>query len=285
MVLLKKILQFIGLISIILFSFFYTDKVLEVIREEDSIMIELNRVKDISLVKPIDAVIESQTIIPGLNGKSININKSYKAMKAHGTFQQSDIVYDVIHPDISVVFHKDKYIVQGNAKKQMVSFIFLLNHNKYLDRLEKIIDTKDMVVNFFVDYGYLVSNSTKIKDMEYHEFYSYGDNGKYTPDNLLFSNNLISRISNHNANLCLVLEKNFDVINLCSKSDLYTVLPNIIVREDAYRSVKNEVVSGSMILFYVNQDTLGELSTVIDYVQSKGLKIVGLSQLLSESLE
>ena len=285
MVLLKKILQFIGLISIIIFSFFYTDKVLEVVREEDSIMIELNQMKDIAMVKPIDAKIDSHTIIPGLNGRRINIDKSYKAMEIQGIFQQNEIVYDVIRPSVSLVFHKDNYIIQGNSNKQMVSFIFLLNHNKYFDKLENIIDSKEIVVNFFVDYEYLISNSTKIKDIDYHEFYSYGENGKYTSDNLLFSNNLISRISRHNANMCLVLEKKSEVLDLCSRSDLYTILPSVVIRDDAYRNIKNEVVSGSMILYYVNLDTLKELGTVIDYVQSKGLKIVGLSQLLSESLD
>ena len=43
-VLVKRIFKIIGLLSFFLFGFFYTDKVLEVIREEDSLMIQLKDV-------------------------------------------------------------------------------------------------------------------------------------------------------------------------------------------------------------------------------------------------
>ena len=42
----KKIIKLIGLFVLIGFSFFYTDKILEVIRQEDKIMIMLNDIKD-----------------------------------------------------------------------------------------------------------------------------------------------------------------------------------------------------------------------------------------------
>ena len=41
----KNIIKLTGLVTLILFSFFYTDKVIEVIREEDSIMIELKEME------------------------------------------------------------------------------------------------------------------------------------------------------------------------------------------------------------------------------------------------
>lgn len=256
---------------------------MDVIREEDRIMVELKNIQDIVNVSAVDAVVSDDTVIPGINGKIVNIDKSYKKMKNLGLFQQDKIVYDVIHPNVSMTFHKDKYLVMGNGNKQMVSIIFLLESNKYLDSIERIITSKDVVVNYFVSYGYLVSNSTRIKDMVNREFYSYGDNGNYTPDNLLFSNNLISRISHNNANLCICLKRNKNVLDLCSKNDLYTIIPNIICSDKSYDRVKSSVNSGSMIFLYMNKDTVMELSTIIDYIKGKGLKIVGLSQLISEN--
>ena len=50
--------------------------------------------------------------------------------------------------------------------------------------------------------------------MTNREFYSYGDNGEYTPDNLLFSNNLISRIRNNTANYCLAPDMQQKIIEL-----------------------------------------------------------------------
>ncbi len=281
----RKFIQIIGLICFVVFGFFYTDKVMEVIREEDDIMIQLSDIKDILKVEPVDAKITSNTMIPGLNGKSVNIDKSYKVMKSMGVFNQNEIIFDVIHPNISMINNKDKYLIKGNNNKQMVSLILLLDSNKYLDKIEKIVDSKGITVNYFINYGYLISNSTKIKDMINQEFYSYGENGTYTPDNLLFSNNLISRISNNNANLCLAIDKEKNILELCSKNDLYTITPNIIVEEHPYDTVKNNLTSGSMILLKMNNETIKELNTIIDYIKGKGLKIDGLSKLLNEELE
>ena len=278
----KKIFQIIGLTTLILFSFFYTDKVLEVVREEDKIMIKLESIKETAEKKPIDAKIIKDTIIPGITGRTINIEKSYKKMKNTGIFNQKEIVYDIIKPNISIINNKDKYITSGNPNNQKVSIIFILNSNKYLNNLEKIIDNKGIVVNYFINYQYLINNTTKIKEITNKEFYSYGENGKYTPDSLLFSNNLISRISNNNANICLTKEKNNEILNLCSKNDLYTILPNIIITEKPYKQVKENLTSGSIILLNINQDTLTEISLVIDYINGKGLNIVGLNELITE---
>lgn len=278
----KKIFQIIGLITLIIFSFFYTDKVLEVVREEDKIMIKLESIKETAEKKPIDAKIVKDTIIPGITGRTINVEKSYKKMKNTGIFNQKEIVYDIIKPNISIINNKDKYITSGNPNNQKVSIIFILNSNKYLNNLEKIIDNKGIVVNYFINYQYLINNTTKIKEIINKEFYSYGENGKYTPDSLLFSNNLISRISNNNANICLTKEKNNEIINLCSKNDLYTILPNIIITEKPYKQVKENLTSGSIILLNINQDTLTEISLVIDYINGKGLNIVGLNELITE---
>lgn len=280
----KKIIKGIGLITLIIFTFFYTDKVLKVVREEDSIMMKINDIKDKLTIEPTDAIIIEDTIIPGLNGKKVNIDKSYKKMKNYGNFNKNNIIYDIIYPNISITNNKDKYIIQGNMKKNTISIIFILNNDKYLNELQNIINGKDIKVNYFIDYSYLINNTTKIKEMSIHELYSYGDEGEYTPDNLLFSNNLISRIGNNEANICLSINNN-KVINLCSKNNLYTIKPTIIIKKSPYITIKKNLFNGSIILFYINNDLTKELKLIIDYINSKGLKIVGLSELLSEDID
>ena len=280
----KKIIKGIGLITLIIFTFFYTDKVLKVVREEDSIMMKINDIKDKLTIEPTDAIIIEDTIIPGLNGKKVNIDKSYKKMKNYGNFNKNNIIYDIIYPNISITNNKDKYIIQGNMKKNTISIIFILDNDKYLNELQNIINGKDIKVNYFIDYSYLINNTTKIKEMSIHELYSYGDEGEYTPDNLLFSNNLISRIGNNEANICLSINNN-KVINLCSKNNLYTIKPTIIIKKSPYITIKKNLFNGSIILFYINNDLTKELKLIIDYINSKGLKIVGLSELLSEDID
>ena len=278
----KKFIQIVGILTFIVFSFFYTDKVLEVMREEDSIMIVLNQVKDDLRVNPINAVINGNTIVPGVIGKEVDINKSYKNMKNIGYFDKNKIVYSYIEPDISMKKNYDKYLVLGNTHEKNVSIIFILNQDKYLDRINDIATYKDVVINYFVDYEFLISNTIQIKNIKNNEFYSYGDKGKYTPDSLLFSSNLISRISNNNANLCLSRDiKHQDILDICSKNNFYTIVPNII---GGYDSIKNHLTNGSIILLNNHQDTVYELSVIIDYIKSKGFNIVGLSKIITEDL-
>lgn len=280
----KNIIKLTGLITLIVFSFFYTDKVIETIRENDSLMIELERVKDIYKIEPIEGKITKKTIIPGINGRKINLEKSYKKMKELGIFNNQLIQYDIVKPKNNLENNKDKYITKGNNNKQIVSIIFILKDDKYITRLEELLKSKEVTINYFVTYSYLVTNSTYITKLENREIYNYGENGKYTPDNLIFANNLISRITKNNAIYCLTKEQNKELINLCKNNNLYTILPNIIITNNPYQEVKDNLESGSIILMEINNDTVTELGIIIDYIRGKGLKIEGLSKLLTEEL-
>lgn len=280
----KNILKLVGLFVLMGFSFFYTDKVVEVIREEDNIMIEIQNVKDLYKIDAMNANISGKTIIPGVEGRVVNVDKSYKEMKSIGKFNKNSLVYDEIKPNVSINNNKDKFIIKGNSLKQMVSLIFVVNDNKYLDKINKVSIDKDVVINYFVDYDFLIDNTTLIKKQENSEFYSYGNHGEYMPDNLLFSNNLISRIRDKEALYCLSSDMDYDVIELCSGNDLYTILPTIIGGNNAYNTITKSLESGSIILIDSNFDNINNLGVIIDYIKGKGLKVGGLSELINEEL-
>ena len=278
----KKIVKFIGLITLILFSFFYTDKVTRVLKENDSLMTKIKEVKEEYKTPPQSGIINNNTIIPGINGKVINIDKSYKKMREKGIFDEDLIIYDRIIPKNSLQNNKDKFIISGNKSKKMVSIIFILDDNKYIDRIQNISYNKKIIINYFVDYKYLINNSTEIKKIENSEIYNYGNNGEYTPDNIIFANNLISRIRNNEAIYCLSSIKDLDVLKLCSNNDLHTIIPNIIIKNNPYSTIKRELKNGSIILMELNNNNAIELGIIIDYIKGKGLDIVGLSSLLNE---
>lgn len=281
----KKIIKLMGLFILIVFSFFYTDKVASVIRDEDSLMIEIRNVENLYKVNPVDGIIDNNTIIPGLSGKKINIDKSYKKMREIGTFDKKFIVYDTIKPNVSISNNKDKFIIKGNNNKQMISLVFILDDNRYLDMVENIANEKEVFINYFVTSNYLVSNSTVVATLENREVYNYGNDGKYSPDNIIFANNLISRITKNDAIYCLSTSLNKSVLELCSDNNLYTILPNIIVNNNLFSSVKDSISSGSIVLIKLNNSNIKELGVTIDYIKGKGLKIGGLSSLLNESLD
>lgn len=74
----KKFFEIIGFIALACFSFFYTNKISTVIMVQDDLLKQIESLKEQSYIKPIDAYIENDTIIPGVSGREIDIDESYK---------------------------------------------------------------------------------------------------------------------------------------------------------------------------------------------------------------
>lgn len=280
----KNIFKFFGLLSLIGFSFYYTDKVMDVAVEQDEIMIKINDVKEQYFISPVDAIILEDGMIPGINGREVDVEKSYNNMRSIGVFQNNYLSFNEIKPNVSIFDNYKKYIIQGNNEKHMVSLVFILEDNKYLDELYEVIEKRNIKVNFFVDYDYLVNNSNTVKELQNVNVYSYGLNGLYSPDTLLFSNNLIERITKQKSNYCLVKERDEKSLNLCAKYDMFTIIPNLYIKNGIYNEIKKKVTSGNIILIDMNTSNIDGLDVAIDYIEAKGLKIGYLSELLSEEL-
>ena len=77
----KKTSQVIISISLILISFFYTNKMIDILKNNDPIMKTIKSKEESFKIDAVDAKIENSTITPGLNGSKINLNDSYDKMK------------------------------------------------------------------------------------------------------------------------------------------------------------------------------------------------------------
>lgn len=280
----KNIIKFIGLLSLICFSFFYTDKVMDVALEQDKIMINIKNSKDNYKIKAIDAIINNDTIIPGIYGREVDIDKSYSNMKSIGIFHKNYFIYNDIKPDISIVDNRNKYIISANRNKQSVSLIFIINNFNDLNIMYNFIKTKDIKINLFFDYDILIDKINYLSKFKNAKIYSYGNNGIYTKDNLIYINNLIERVTKNKANYCLVTKKDKDKLKICSDSLNYTIFPSLIIDNNLLYNVKNKLVKGSLILVDINDSNMKQLVSVIDYINSKGLEIEYIDDLLSESL-
>ena len=74
------------------------------------------------------------------------------------------------------------------------------------------------------------------------------------------------------------------IIKLCSENNLYTITPSIVAMDNTYKTIKENISSGSIILINNNKQNLSSLNTIIDYIEGKGLKIEGLSKLITEQI-
>ena len=84
----KKLIRILFILLLSIFSFYYTNKSIELIREQDPIMKQIKTTSNKYNVEAVNAVIEDNTIIPGLTGKEINYQESYTKMKQYGTYNE-----------------------------------------------------------------------------------------------------------------------------------------------------------------------------------------------------
>ena len=269
----KNIVKTIGLITLICFSFFYTEQVITVVNEQDPIMIKINNEKDNYKVDVIEAIIKDNSIIPGINGKVVDALKSYNNMKEIGMFKDSYFIYKEVSPSNSLTNIYDKYIVRGNPYKKEVSIIFTVTNDNELNNILDNID-KSYDINVFIDYKTLSNNLDKLKKTNYNIYA-----GEYTKDNLTLLNNLIK--NNFNSSLYCLTNEN-KVIEECLNNKMHTIKPTNIL-DNAYTEIRSILNNGNIILMENNSKNAKEFMHTYKYIYSKGFKIVNLEELLKEN--
>ena len=275
----KKLFKIFGIITFLCFSFFYTDRVMNVISDKDPLKQEIINLSNNYKLSSNEAVVSGDTIIPGSNGREVNIDKSYKKMRTGNVFNDKLLVFNVIYPKYKLKDNMDKYIINGNINKKEISIVFIINNDNNIDKIISILDNKKVVSNLFIEYNYLFNNINKIKKYNNHNIYSYSD--KYTYDTLVIANNIITRTMNNKPIYCLSKTKNKDNINVCSYSNMYTIIPSI---NGGYNDIKSNLSNGNIILLDTSINTVNELNLIINFINSKGYDIVGLDKLLSENV-
>lgn len=271
-----KIIKYLGLFLLICFTFFYTEKVVNVINNNDELMIDI---KDRAInyeIEAIDAVIDNDTIIPGKYGKVVNIDKSYYNMKSSKVFNDKLLFYDIVKPNISLKDNNDKYIIGGNPKFKNVSLIYILNNN--IESNINLINSINYRINIFLNYEFMLKNINMLNSLNNHDIYNYGNDGIYTEDNVIMGNNIINNRTNNRSIYCLARTRNDNTINMCSKNRMYTIIPSI---DRNYSDIKSNIKNGSIIMI----NNIKELDVIVNYINSKGYNIVSLSELLSEEIK
>ena len=142
-----KFYKIIGIISIVVFSFYLTDFVTELAINSNPLMQTIKNSSSNYDIESVDAIIEENTIIPGIKGKKVSIMESFLNMKDFGTFNTNYLIYDDIKPNISISDNKDKIIISGNKKKRNISI--LINNNK---NIEEYLDKNNLKYTKLIKY-------------------------------------------------------------------------------------------------------------------------------------
>lgn len=117
------------IITIILFIFsvFYIKHSIYILKENDKLMKIIKEKQNEYNTSPVNTIITKSTIIPGINGKKVNLDKSYNNMKGLNEFRESLLVFDIIKPSVSNIYNK--VIVSGNQTINEISIITKLNND------------------------------------------------------------------------------------------------------------------------------------------------------------
>ncbi|MBR6949258.1 MAG: hypothetical protein IKH54_03635 [Bacilli bacterium] len=273
----NKIKLFLGVL-LTLFSFYYTAKSIDLVKRIDPIMEKIEKNQDKFNISPIDARIVDDTIIPGLKGKQVNINLTYKKMKEYGMYNESLTILKDISPKVSIKNNYDKYIISGNKKKRSVSIIF------YIDDIEKY-----RLITNYIDLEHI--QSTLLIDSDLIDYLEEKDLTKnnielnYKEINKVYvssNSSYIENITNKKTSYCITINRNKKLLNVCKKYKYYTIIPSITLNNSPTATIKKELSNGSIILVEITNEIKKELDYIIYYIKSKGYDIISLNDLLKE---
>ncbi len=278
----KKIFQIIGFVTLILFTFAYTNKITTVIKENDDLLKQIEDIENQYIVEPINAIIKDNTIIAGISGSKIDVKESYKKMKKIDEFNTNLLVYESIKPEISVLDYYDKYIIKSN--KNEVSLLLLVEQNDNIDKILNILNNYEIKATFYTDGNWFENNNEKIIDLieDGHTIGNLGYSYSYNVNGISWMNTIVTKIGNQKYTYCYTEEENEEILKICKNNNSYTIMPNIVVKNNPLITIKQNLEKGSIISLKINDTTINELPLIIEYINSKDLNIVNLEELLDE---
>ena len=276
----KKIFEIIGLLSLASFSFFITEKTTQVFENVDNIMIQIKENYKNYNTTSQDAIIDNNTIIPGIYGREVNIKKSYNKMKKNGYYNEDMYVYDYRKPNISLNDNIDKYIISGNKNNRYISLIFKVSNK--LNNILKIIDKYNIKVAFFVTNTYFEEHNDLIIELikKGHIIGNLSNNLDYSDPSFGWMDTIIKSLTNQKQGYCYYTD-NISNLEYCIKYKNYTIKP-IEIKNNLLNEVKNNLKNGTMLSFEISNNQIKELDSIINYIISKGYEIVSIDKLLNE---
>ena len=283
MILIRK-LEVFSVLILSLFSFYYTNKIVEFLAYKDPLMQQIKENSKELEILAFDALVSGDYITPGVNGLEVDYMKNFKKMKSYGKYNEMLLVFKEIRPVISFYDYYDKFISSGNLTSSSVSLVFTVRENDDYMEVLNILDETKVVGTFFFDGEVLDRDYDNIKEIvaSNHEVELLSYNNSY--EKLLFKAGLEKlKISFAlKPKYCYATYDNREVLNLCSGLKLHTIIPTIKVSDNIYSNLKGKIRNGSIIDIDISKSNLESLKTVINYIRQRGFNLVSLDELLSE---
>ncbi len=243
-------------------------------------------------------------VIPGINGKSVDIDASYEAMKKENVFDDGKIVY--VENEITTKYDNldCSPIYRGNTRKNEVSFIINVAWGEeYIETMLDTLDKYDIKANFFVEGNFAKNNLDTVSDI-YSKGHLIGNHSLNHSDfskiskeemhnEILETNNILSSIALEGIKFFGPPSGSYnnDTLDVVNDLNMSTVMWNVDTidwqnpsKETIIKRVVSKVDNGSIILMHPTANTAAALEEIILQVTKMGLKIERLDELLSPKI-
>ena len=279
----KKFFQSIGIITLMIGSFILTDKIQMTSKQSDTLLNEIKSKKDGYKENAIEPIIKDNTITPGVNGKEVDIDKSYQEMGKIGYFDDKLLVYKTLKVEETLDKNKDKYIISLNNSKMHIALLFKVHKDDDITPITKMLDKRKIKATFFVDSSYLEKHHNQIIDLisKGHTIGNLSNNEDYTDSDFVWMKTIITNIGVQKYNYCYTKKENKTILKNCQIQDSYTIIPKIINNKPLL-NIKNNLKPGNIISLEVNKELIKEIEVILNYVESKGYTIKSLEEGLKE---
>lgn len=281
----KKLLQMISVIALVLFSFYYTDKTINLIRQTDPLMKQIKEESKKKEIEAMDAKTDGNKIKSGKNGQTVDIDKTYQKMKQYGAYNEMLTVFKETTPNISIEDTYDKFVIGGNEENREVALLFPIENQSNPEEIIRIINQENIPATFFLDGLWLENNLATVKSIKNHELEILNYNHRYEEIYFQSAIQYLKNITGNDAQYCYADYDNKEVIELCGKLKLHTVTPTIKITNNPFQEIKDKLQNGAIISLPINSIVETELPTIINYIKSRGYQLVTLETLLSEEYE
>ena len=257
----KKLFQFVGLITLLFFSFYLNSTTKNVIKNMDDIMMQIKMNKNKYNRDRVDAIIIDKYIIPGISKKTVDENKSYENMRKYGKYDEDYYIYKYKLPSINLENNKDKIIKSGNKIKKMISINFIVNNIDDINKIIKILDKNEVKSTFFIN--------KKLLDNHIEKFYDITSN-----KHLIGINNCDKEVISIIKNVIKQKKIYYYSIsdNICKIDSIYNV-GGIYINDNYYETIINNLKSGAIFTFKYNNKLINELDYIIKYIINRGYDI------------
>ena len=280
----KKVLEVAVVLMLIAFSFYYTDKAVAIVEQNDPIMKQINQQSAQYEEAAIDATIDEKYMIPGYSGLMVNTEESFQKMKQYGDYNESLLVFKEVTPAISIEEYYDRYISSGNGFTDNVALVFKVDTLDYLQEVTAILAKNNAQATFFVDGILLEDHTDEIRTLaaDFYEIEILDYDGGYDKISFLGSLEKLKVLTNTAGKYCYAEYDQKEILTMCQEQKLHTIIPTMKITNNAYRTIKGNIKGGTIISFDLNKENVDELSVVIQYIKQRGFVLDTLDNLLQE---